>query len=169
MTSIDAGAVAEGEAAAAPVLSVIAYGKCITQGSKTKGRYGNIRDSNADLLKPWRDNVRSAALEAMKPEHPDGFGTVPVIVHILFFMARPNLHFRTGRYAHLLRDAAPPYPTGKNAGDIDKLQRACFDSLTDAGVWKDDSQIVYVIAKKAWCNDAFRKPGVQILVLGAMS
>lgn len=129
-------------------LVITVYGKPITQGSKTKNRWSGVRDDNAETLHPWRDNVRTATRAAL--EGRDGFGTDPVGVVIAFVFARPTTHYRTGRNAHLLRDTAPQYPSNRGSGDADKLQRACFDSLTDAGAWKDDSQVVDVHAVKVW-------------------
>ena len=41
-----------------------------------------------------------------------------------------------------------------------------LDALTDAGVWKDDSQVVDLRARKAWVGDegALSKPGAVIVV-----
>lgn len=47
----------------------------------------------------------------------------------------------------------PCWPTTRSSGDIDKLQRAVFDALTDAGVWRDDSQVVDVRARKVHIGD----------------
>lgn len=144
----------------AGALDITVHGRPITQGSKVRNRYGGVRDDNAKTLHPWRDNVRSAALEALRtgPEDEQGmaqriaypFGTDSVEVVLVFYFDRPTGHFRTGRNAHLLRDGAPRRPANRGSGDIDKLQRACFDSLTDAMVWKDDCQVVDVRAIKRY-------------------
>lgn len=158
---------------------ITAYGRPITQGSKTKTRWG-MRDSNGDTLKPWRDNVRSAAMDALR----DGpskktigavdsfdilFGADPVNVNIYFTFARPAGHFGTGRNAGTVKASAPPFPSSHAMGDIDKLARACLDALTDAGVWKDDSQVVFLAARKVWVGSplALDRPGAQIVVTGA--
>lgn len=144
-------------------MRIVAYGKPVTQGSKTRTRY-SMRDDNADKLKPWREHVHHAALKAL-----DGKPRIegPVVVDIVFWFDRPAGHYRTGRNAHLLRDSAPEFPDNKNSGDIDKLQRACFDALTTAGVWRDDSQVVRVLAVKRFCERSapMQKPGVVIDVL----
>jgi Holliday junction resolvase RusA-like endonuclease len=36
------------------------------------------------------------------------------------------------------------------APDLDKLQRAILDGFTDAGVWRDDSQVVRIRATKQY-------------------
>jgi len=145
----------------APIV-VIAYGKPITQGSKTKNRYGATYDDNAETLKPWREAVKTAALDVM--QLADRL-TGPVSVTATFCFNRPAGHYRTGKNAHLLRDGAPPWPASRSSGDLDKLERSCFDALTDAGVWVDDSQVVAVDARKVWAgehDDALAIPGARI-------
>ena len=147
--------------AAAVDLVINVTGRPITQGSKTRTRYG-LRDDNAATLKPWRDNVRSAALDALAGAiHP--FGDTGVAVEITYRFERPRHHYRTGRNAHLLRDGAPRHPVAARSGDIDKLQRAVFDSLTEAGAWRDDAQVVDVRAIKTWCQPG-QLPGAHIVV-----
>ena len=126
---------------------ITVYGKPITQGSKIRTRWA-MRDANGATLDPWRDNVRSMAIKAVEAD--TGFGTDPVNVNIYFTFARPDGHFGTGRNAGTVKDSAPPFPSSHAMGDIDKLVRACLDALTDAGVWKDDSQVVLLTASKIW-------------------
>lgn len=143
-------------------LVITAYGKPITQGSKTRNRFGGVRDDNEATLKPWREAVKTAALDVMRLH--DRY-TTPLRARLVFTFDRPTTHYRTGRNAHLLRDRAPRYPANVRSGDIDKLQRACFDALTDAGVWKDDALVADVRARKVWANEhelALDIPGVRI-------
>lgn len=153
-------------------MRITAYGHPVTQGSKIRTRW-SMRDANGDTLLPWRDNVRAAALTAMTLGPPDEarrvpkpFGSDPVDVMITFTFARPTNHFGTGRNAGTLKASAPPWPSSHAIGDLDKLIRACCDSLTDAGVWKDDSQVVTLSAMKVYVGEswALDKPGVLILI-----
>lgn len=144
-------------------LHITAYGKPVTQGSKTRTHYG-MRDDNERTLRPWREAVKAAALDVMATF--DRYDT-PLRVRLVFTFDRPGIHYRTGRNANLLRDGAPRYPANVRSGDVDKLQRACFDALTDAGVWRDDAQVVDVRARKVWANEdemALHIPGVRIHV-----
>lgn len=43
-----------------------------------------------------------------------------------------------------------PYPTKRQYGDLDKLQRNVFDAVTDAGVWADDSGLVGLSGGGKW-------------------
>ena len=147
---------------APPRLIITVFGRPITQGSKTNTRYGGMRDANAKTLKPWRDAVTTEAEDATR--YTDTI-TAPVRVWIRFTFNRPTSHYRTGRNGHLLKDQAPLFPTAKN--DIDKLQRACFDALTDAHVWGDDGQVIDVRARKFWAGEheyALPRAGVQLIL-----
>jgi crossover junction endodeoxyribonuclease RusA len=99
----------------------------------------------------------------MAPRQGFPFSTGPVAVHVKFVMPRPKHHYRTGRNAHLLRDSAPEYPTGKP--DLDKLCRALLDSLTAAGVVKDDAQVVWLDAIKVYAT--FETPCARVRVEAA--
>lgn len=142
------------------------YGTPIPQGSKTpvtrKGRPALI-DANAATLAPWREHVRAEAADACT--YHDTI-TGPVRVWVRFTFDRPPSHYRTGRNAHLLKDTSPRFP-GRSCGDVDKLQRAIFDALTDARVWADDTQVVDVRARKFYADEdeyALDRAGVDIIL-----
>jgi len=69
-------------------------------------------------------------------------------VDVSFVYARPKGHYRTGRNAAMLRDSAPLFKA--SAPDLDKLQRALGDALTQAGIVRDDALIVEWSARKLW-------------------
>jgi Holliday junction resolvase RusA-like endonuclease len=115
-------------------------------------------------VKPWRQDVAAAAVRYIEGLNVAGVGwellTGPVRLQIMFVLPRPKGHWRTGRNAHLLRDSAPAYPAGKP--DISKLVRATEDALTNV-VWRDDSQVVELIAAKMYVNGNER-PGAHVHV-----
>lgn len=119
------------------------------QGSKTRTRYGGMREDNAALM-PWRDSVIAAARTAMSDgDVPTELG--PVGVEAMFLFARPRSHYGTGRNANTIRPAAPiRYHAQKP--DADKLLRALGDALTIARVLRDDSQIASMTAFKQWAD-----------------
>lgn len=88
--------------------------------------------------RPWRDHVRDTILSH---EHP----TIPhdsyVTVETTFYLPRPK--------------TIPPHkrkhPTVKP--DIDKLQRALYDAITETHIWHDDCQITDVISHKRYADD----------------
>jgi Holliday junction resolvase RusA-like endonuclease len=129
------------------------------QGSKVFYRKGGMRESSK-AVGPWREAVRAETQRAMLKAVDAPF-TGPVKAQLKFIMPRPKGHYRTGRNAHLLRDGAPPWPVGKP--DADKLARAVLDGLTDGGAWKDDSQVVTLLAFKTYASGV-HQPGCVIVV-----
>lgn len=84
----------------------------------------------------------------------------PIELKLIFYMARPKGHFRTGKHAGELRESAPEHPTSKP--DLTKLTRAVEDALTGI-IWKDDSQVVQQDTKKVYCEPE-DKVGVYITI-----
>ena len=74
----------------------------------------------------------------------------PLEVHAYFVYARPASHYGTGRNAHQLKPSAPAMK--HTAPDLDKLQRALGDALTQAGTIRDDARIVVWHAVKRWAD-----------------
>lgn len=141
-------------------LRITVHGTPAAQGSKRHvGNGVMIEDSKR--TKPWRDSVKSATeaaiaeweSEAEREWKPlDG----PIRVTVAFRFPRPKKHYRTGRFADVLRDDAPAYHSG--SPDIDKCVRAVFDALTQAGAWRDDSRVAMVFATKVYAD----RPGCSI-------
>ena len=126
------------------------------QGSKRHVGNGRMVEMSK-AVGPWREAVRAETQRAMDLESwPPLVGAV--YVKLTFQMTRPKSHYRTGRNAALLRDGAPGWPAGKP--DVDKLARAVLDGLTAGGAWKDDSQVVWLIAEKLYAA----APGCRITV-----
>lgn len=150
-----------------PILDIRVYGAPAPQGSKNAFRNqhtGKIQQVEASKkVKPWREAVTAAALATGAGDRPPYDG--PVIASMVFTFQRPKSHYRTGRNAHLLRDAAPARPAGKP--DLSKLIRSTEDALTHV-VLKDDSRIVeFGRAAKVWAGedpDALDRPGAVITV-----
>lgn len=133
--------------------------------NKATGR-AQMREQASERIGLWRQDVKAAAFNyiARREGTGDPFATLsqPVAADIVFRFPRPKSHFRTGRYAHLLRDNAPVFPTTRSVGDVDKLIRATLDALTVAGILADDSQVVHVDAWKIYVLPAY--PGARIIL-----
>ena len=134
----------------------------VPQGSKKIGRNRGtgravLVDDNPALAS-WRALVAGTARKEWNGRPPL---VVPVSVWADFYLPRPAGHFGTGRNAGVLKASAPEWPAVKP--DLDKLLRAVFDSLTTAGVWKDDSLAVVVSGAKHYA-DALRRPGVSLQI-----
>lgn len=143
-----------------PSIELEVWGKPAPQGSKRHVGGGRMIESAGQSLTTWREDVKQSALAAVRRELNGVAIAGAVSVEVTFMLKRPQSHFRTGRNAHLLRDAAPQMPSRKP--DIDKLLRSTFDALTTAGVYGDDSQIVSVVSSKTYTNS---RAGALISVL----
>lgn len=102
-----------------------------------------IVTDDSPATRPWRQDVRAAALDALGPGGP---AVRPVVVVLAFRFDRPKGHH--GRHG-LLRSAPPEKLTKP---DLDKLVRSTLDALTGL-VWRDDSQVVGIDASKGWADD----------------
>lgn len=145
-----------------PALVIVVRGCPAPQGSKRHVGHGVMVESSAKRVKPWREAVKYAALEALhleRPPEPPADG--PLDVHIGFLLPRPKAHYRTGRRSHVLRDSAPIWPATRP--DADKLARSTLDALKDAGVYRDDGQIVTLLIHKWYTADG-QPAGARITV-----
>lgn len=134
--------------------SAFVSGVPMPQGSKNAYRRGNkvVLVESSKGLPGWRTAVREGA--AVLPRLVG-----EVHVELIFAMPRPKSHYRTGRFAHLLKPSAPLFHSVKP--DVDKLERAVFDALTQAGVVEDDCRIVSSCSQKVYSLS----PGVLIEVM----
>lgn len=114
------------------------YGLPAPQGSKRHVGNGVMIESSKKV-KPWRQDVKQAALDAITglPDWTPLDG--PLIASMIFTFARPKGHYRTGRNAHLLRDTAPARPAV--TPDLSKILRSTEDALTGV-IWADDARVV---------------------------
>jgi Holliday junction resolvase RusA-like endonuclease len=105
----------------------------------------------------WRAQVQQAVAETLDQTHPfEG----AVELRLGFDLPRPIGHFGTGRNAGAIKASAPPWPAVMP--DLDKLIRAICDSITDAGLWRDDSQVCVIHAAKRYVTS---QPGVLITII----
>lgn len=127
--------------------------------AKTPGHFvATMHASNATKLNRWRKAIAKAAREAYPPSRY----VHAVRVETQFWFRRPKIHYRQGKFSHLLRDNAPirhaQYP------DADKLLRAVLDSITGP-VIHDDSQVYYAAAQKLWRPNREDPEGADVVVL----
>lgn len=106
--------------------------------------------------KRWRSMVAWTAKQQWTAKPLTG----PCVLDCVFYMPRPSSHYRTGRYAAVLRDDAPAWHMG--TPDASKLRRSTEDALTGL-VYEDDKQIQSGSQSKQYCNGT-EKPGCLITV-----
>lgn len=120
----------------------------------------NVTSDNP-ALKAWRKLIHEAAVKAWngRPLIEDE----ALRVDCDFFLKRPEAHWRSGRFAHLLKDDAPAKPI--TIPDVDKLLRAVLDGMTDA-VYRDDSLVTSAPPDKHYAvpNEAHSGQGVRVTV-----
>jgi crossover junction endodeoxyribonuclease RusA len=126
------------------VITIEVRGLPAPQGSKRHvGRGIMIESSTA--VGPWREAVRAETQRVL-----NGHGPIagPVALVVTFSLPRPAGHYGTGRNAGKPKLSAPRWPAGRP--DLDKLLRAVLDGLTMGGAWKDDAQVIWIVAEKRY-------------------
>lgn len=126
----------------------------VPQGSRRYVGRGITIDADA-RLKPWRADAIAAIQDKLGDDWTPISGAVQM--HAVFRFVRPQSHYRTGKFAHLLKDSAPLHHI--KAPDRDKLDRAVMDALTQAGFWRDDAQCWEALTTKAWTQGT---PGTRL-------
>ena len=146
----------QGPVAAAAPTHIYVVGTPAPQGSHrafvVKGRAIVTQDSKK--TKPWREAVKAAAHD---PQRTPLVG--PVEVSIVFYMPRPQAHYRSGKHAGELKATAPDWCDKRP--DIDKCTRSTCDALTEAGVYRDDNQVVRLSVQQRYANHT---AGARIVV-----
>lgn len=131
-------------------LSLFVPGIPAPQGSKSfKGIRGGkaILAESSKAVKPWRESIRWAILQQWRG--PQLQGAVSVMLE--FVMPRPT---------STPKRRTPP---AIKRPDTDKLARACLDAIGSAGVYRDDSQVTELVARKRLAEIGER-PGARIQV-----
>lgn len=134
-------------------LDVTVPGNAHPQGSKRHVGGGRMIEASP-YVRAWRATVAAHTLGAIGPAERRGQGawpaTGPCTLYVTFHFPRPKHHYKTGKFAHVLRAVAPQrMQTGP---DLDKLVRAIGDALTDACAILDDRQIDVIYAAKKWAD-----------------
>ena len=124
-------------------MTIRVFGTPAPQGSKRHVGNGVMIESSKKV-KPWREAVKWAALEH-RCVTIDG----AVTIDLTFYLPRPKTLPKC-----VIHCTKKP--------DLDKLQRSTFDALKEAGVYRDDSQVVSVNAAKVYATEEV--PGALIAI-----
>lgn len=108
--------------------------------TKTGASRAVMKEATGEDLASWRETVRVEARSAAGPDWQRLDG--PVAVTLAFGLKAPASLPKRRRV----------WPIGSRSGDVDKLARAVFDSLTQALLWRDDSQCVQLIVTKDYAD-----------------
>jgi crossover junction endodeoxyribonuclease RusA len=139
--------------------SFTVWGIAAPQGSKRHVGKGVMLESS-DRVRPWRQDVRFAALEERPPNWDMA---IPMRLDLVFWFPRPASHYGIKNGISYLKANAPIEPVSARIGDIDKLQRAVFDALTGVA-YLDDRQVVEVEARKAYLMGPDAAPYAHIII-----
>jgi Holliday junction resolvase RusA-like endonuclease len=131
-----------------PAISITVYGQPAPQGSK-RHVGGGVMIESSKKVKPWRQDVKAAALAALELDGATIGATQlhrpaldgPLAVSMVFTVrdrpaSKPAWWPAGLRWSKTLmwRPASTP--------DLSKLLRSTEDALTDACAWKDDARVV---------------------------
>lgn len=141
-------------------VAITVYGQPAPQGSKRHVGNGVMVESSKHV-KPWREAVKTAALDARLIDAWPAQVYVPtidapVLVRMVFTVRKPTSAPKRRR---IWPDRMP---------DLSKLARSTEDALTDAGLWRDDARVVeYERLAKVFPGEdpeALDSPGVRITI-----
>lgn len=139
------------------MIEITVIGTPAPQGSKkflgVKAGRGILVESSKKV-KPWREAVVYAAIEAMQGRAGQGISGA-VSVEIVFTLPKPK---SAPKRMKTFPDRKP---------DLSKLVRSTEDALTDAGVWQDDARVVELKCAKRYPGEgrlAMPVPGAVIRV-----
>jgi crossover junction endodeoxyribonuclease RusA len=137
-------------------MTITVFGTPAPQGSKSfKGMAGGhaILAESCRAVKPWRQDVRAAAIEAMGGAGKGLAG--PVRIAMTFTMPKPK---SAPKRRKIWPDRKP---------DLDKLCRSTLDALVQAGAIEDDARVVHMHAYKVFPSegyDSLAVPGAVITI-----
>ena len=124
-------------------------GKPIALKRHRSTRSGRMYDPSAkDKKQIWLQIAR------FKPKRPlEG----QIMLFATFYMPRPKSHFRTGKYANILKDGVPEYHT--NTPDLSNLIKL-YEDILQPSFYLDDSQICRIQAEKVYS----KQPRTEIII-----
>jgi crossover junction endodeoxyribonuclease RusA len=124
-------------------LTFVVFGLPAPQGSKRSLGNGILVESSK-AVKPWRQDVKHAALACLPPGWDT---TAPMSLSIVFRFKRPAAHL--GKKG--VKPSAPQHNTSGRHGDLSKLVRSTEDAMTGV-TYDDDRQIVSMNVSKRYCS-----------------
>lgn len=137
----------QGSMTAFPMTRVLPGGKRVAvMNRKTGFPVVEVKASNEKLLKAWRKQVTSIAMDAWGGREP--LDEEVAVLAVFTFNDRPATHHVSNDKTRPLKATASPYKT--TAPDTDKLSRALLDGLADGGVLANDARVCRLVAEKVY-------------------
>ena len=133
------------------------FGLPIPQGSMCRAGL-SLRYSNHKELIDWRHNVMKELISS-KPDDWDSDAAVELTATFIF--PRPAGHWGKGKNQGKLNGSAPWFKLTRP--DLDKCLRAVGDSMEQAGIVKNDAQIVALAADKRFATYG-EEPGLMLTI-----
>ena len=130
---------------------------------KPQQRHRHFKLGTYDPCKKDKEEFLKKAL--ISYNYSKGFNHLPrlnaINLNIKFYMKRPKNHYRTGKFANLIKEIWQTIPMTKKP-DIDNLIKFSLDALSGQnGFFLDDNQIVIIYAEKIYSDD----PRTEIMIV----
>jgi Holliday junction resolvase RusA-like endonuclease len=108
-------------------------------------------------LKRHRHRLKGGTYDPSKKEKEDFIKSIenfptekmckPIKCVLNFYCKRPKTHYKTGKFANILKDTSPKYNT--NNKDLDNMVKFVLDALNDK-LYTDDSLIFEITCSKLY-------------------
>jgi len=108
-------------------------------------------------LKRHRHRLKGGTYDPSKKEKDDFIKSIvdfptekmtkPIKCILNFYCKRPKNHYKTGKFANILKEASPKYNT--NNKDLDNMVKFVLDALNDK-LYTDDSLIFEITCSKLY-------------------
>lgn len=149
-----------------PLITITVYGTPAGQGRISFFGRGRAVHSNHKKLMPWRGAIVGAARDALMLTFPCDIVRVvdDKFVPILLGAVTAEITITVPKPKSAPKRLTS-WPITRTSSDIDHHARAVLDALTEARVWKDDSQVVELTIRKVYPGegiDALDEPGAVI-------
>ena len=111
-------------------------------------------------LKRHRHRLKGGTYDPSKKDKDDFIKTIenfptekmtkPIKCVLHFYCKRPKTHYKTGKFANILKDTSPKYNT--NNKDLDNMVKFVLDALNDK-LYTDDSLIFEITCSKSYSEN----------------
>ena len=108
----------------------------------------------------YNPSKKDQTLWKQQIEHDAPLLNEPLTVSFEFVFSRPKSHYRTGRFATMIRETAPKHHTTKP--DVDNLIKFCLDAMNNH-VYEDDKLVVSVSGVKRYAKEE-EQPHTQVIL-----